>query len=833
MFQALDEQYLLRNLAQNQVILFLGAGFSRDAKNTLRSPMPTSVALSVALWKWLSYPGEHDGTTLQEMYQAALGSGRKKAELQGFLHAQLLCGEIPSAYDAITKAFWHRIYTTNVDDLVEQVYRRSARVDLEVLAYPGDETKDRDQLIERIQLIHLNGRLPCDPEDLTFSVRQYARRAGSHDPLYHQFAREYPYLPTIFIGTELNELLLWQYIELRASRARAQSEYRAKSFLIAPHISPPRRAQLKEFNVIPVEGYAADFLGWLNAHANELPDRETILRQSAPTYLEIMRVVGADRRSERDLRDFAVCFHQVPLSPAPHPGRSQYLLGTSPRWEDILQNLDAPREITGKIYEEISGTLDARPNLRLVAILGSAGCGKSTILRRLGLMLAQAGRSVYLTNSEEIPRAEAIARALHALNVRATLLFDNAESAIGLLPSLAVALAKLEKPPVMVVASRTNEFDRRIGRFAEVAEITEHSVPHLTDGETQGVIGTLDRNNLLGRLKGLSAEQRLREFKIRAHRQILVAMREATSGRGFDEILNDEFERLEPREAKILYLCTALATDAGYRLQKQEFMGCSQVEPAETLHLLERTLLDIVLRTGPSEDLLLLRHRQIAEYMVERAAPRPILREAYIRLLTVLAEEVTGKDTRSRTFRLYRDLINHHTIFTRFTRDVEEARSIYDSIPVAFDTDAQFWLQYGSLELEAGSLDLAESYLRSADSLHPGNRYIRNAIGNLLLKKAIVAPAKQDALQYREEGSRLLLGAPEELNQRDFYTYLIYMTQRLNWLRTWAETYEERKLDLEHLRGIAAQGCKTYPRSRDLSQLKDEVEREYFSLAVK
>ena len=82
---------------------------------------------------------------------------------------------------------------------------------------------------------------------------------------------------------------------------------------------------------------------------------------------------------------------------------------------------------------------------------------------------------------------------------------------------------------------------------------------------------------LIGKLKGMTQDQRISEFESKANKQLLVAMREATSGRGFNEIIEDEFKSLTPAEAQTLYLCVALATEAGYRLTLQEFVGCSEV----------------------------------------------------------------------------------------------------------------------------------------------------------------------------------------------------------------------------------------------------------------
>jgi hypothetical protein len=240
-----------------------------------------------------------------------------------------------------------------------------------------------------------------------------------------------------------------------------------------------------------------------------------------------------------------------------------------------------------------------------------------------------------------------------------------------------------------------------------------------------------------------------------------------------------------------------------------------------------------VLRTGINDDLLMLRHRRIAEHMVERAAPRAQLANAYLSLLSVLASEIGGSLRRSRTFSLFRSLIQHHILFKRFGENFEQARMVYDSVLPRFNRNPQFLLQYGSLEMEAGNLDIAGNYIKQADSLDPGNPYIINARGQLLLKQAIKAPNKATAVALRDEGTAILMGNIENPEVDDAYAHHIYCTLRLNWLRVWSSDRKEKIKELEALRALAAQAFKKYARDRRISEVKDEIERDYFSIALR
>src|SRR3989338_2697422 len=278
MFTSSDEKYLIRALSQNRAVLFLGAGFSQEARNQLGNKLPSGAELAKLIWSFLGYDGDYDSTPLTEMYEALLASGKAYPEIRIFLENHLLSSEIPNEYSTVTLPYWYRIYTTNIDDVVAQVYKNAKGTRLDILSFPDDDIFERDQSLERIQLLHLNGRLPCPPNKVTFSTRQYARGAIEDLPLYEQFVRDYSTLPVIFIGTQLTEPLLWQNIEARQKRLADVPEHRPKSFLIAPKISQPKRAQLEQYNIVPVEATGFEFCEWLTNVGPTLPNRLDVIK---------------------------------------------------------------------------------------------------------------------------------------------------------------------------------------------------------------------------------------------------------------------------------------------------------------------------------------------------------------------------------------------------------------------------------------------------------------------------------------------------------------------------------------------------------------------------
>ncbi|MBL7934440.1 MAG: SIR2 family protein, partial [Bacteroidia bacterium] len=397
--------------------------------------------------------------------------------------------------------FWFKIYTLNIDDIVEKVYRRNSKGIQEVI-FPKDEYKERDQSLNKTNVVYLHGKLPCDPNDIVFSTKQYAKAQLSHQPLYGQFVYDYATKPTIFVGTDLNEQIFERYIEAREGKD-GYAELRPKSFLISPSISPVKADILRNhYNVHHIEGTTETFLNWLNGISVELPSKESVLKDTFPNLLSVMEFASLANISHRTISEFANSFNRVPTDFKISEVRSGYLSGASPTWNDIYKDIDIPRTITKEIYEHINGIFDNTSKIdkiNVINILGTAGSGKSTIIKRLGLQLSQNGRTVFITYSDFMPRIDYIIDVLSEINERVVLIFDNAKNVYSQIKNLITEIAKLEKAPVIVLTIRNNQYDK-LNYFLdpEIINKTDFLIPDLDDVEISDLIVKLDNHNLLG-----------------------------------------------------------------------------------------------------------------------------------------------------------------------------------------------------------------------------------------------------------------------------------------------------------------------------------------------
>lgn len=829
MFNTNDARFLRRALDRNNCILFLGAGFAAGASNRRGHTIPCGDQLAALLWDWCGYADPYDDTPLGVVYQAALDSGRPLRELRFCLEEHLLTSSVPDWYHRFTRVFWYRIYSTNVDDVIETAYEESGTpASLFRLSAPKDDYRERNQFLQSVQYIKLNGSLPGDPRHLTFATRQYAERIAQHDTWYSHFVRDYIWHPTVFIGTELDEPSFWRALADRQRRGDNPEE-RPRSFLITPNISPARLPTLSTLNVHHVPGTAKDFSTWLRDNYR-FPDRAEVLHRIAPEAAPVLgSTVSPDQREV--LVELISVFPRVPRATARPDLPKDFFLGSPPTWLDIAADFDAPRDFTGEVSMEISCALEQQGPLRVIGITGAGGSGKTTTMKRIALTLRQDGREVLFSDGVERPDISSITKGLQAMGTPVVLFIDNAHLLSYSLLTLLKELRTVSNLPTVVFAARYSLFERHISEVVGFPNLTVLPMPDLSRSDIDSLLETLRRHRQLGTLEPFTHEQRVRAFEIRAQKQILVAMREATQGRGFDEIIKSEIHEIDDEEARILYLCAALATAELVDLGRGQWVACAMVPAATAIGYLSTTLKGLLLRIAGGHRVAA-RHALIAEFVVDKIAGRGELLEAYCRVLSALSQDIYGgRGRRGRSWRLFVRLIDHRRIYGRFSKDIGKARTIYESIGDWFRGDGHYWLQFASLEIEYGALDYARINLAHAEALMPNNPQVVTTRALLTMKEALGVP------QY-DEARQMLLMAQESLMEqmaarpRDDYPYHVYLSQTLSWIDKW-ERESARKREwmrqLVEVAKTARKECGMNPRIRAIVR---NVERSYMMLAV-
>jgi hypothetical protein len=258
------EADLIGLIASGEAMLFTGAGFSAGARDLDGNGLPDSAQMITELWPICFDDAGPDDSSLADLYDVALATAPDR--LRTYVARRLRIGDapLPPHYAAWFGAPWRRIYTLNVDDLEVAVQRQFPlphRLRSVSAVTPGRTPPDPGAL----DVVHLNGMAGADPTELTFSTLQYATRLCRRDHEYERLADDLQRAPFVFAGTTLDEVTLWQHLELHRRRNGGALRPRPPSFLVSSSLSRARRALLASLHIQWLQATIADIAAVLPA----------------------------------------------------------------------------------------------------------------------------------------------------------------------------------------------------------------------------------------------------------------------------------------------------------------------------------------------------------------------------------------------------------------------------------------------------------------------------------------------------------------------------------------------------------------------------------------
>lgn len=816
-----DMARLRSHASRGELVLFSGAGFSAGARDRSGNPIPAGFELTRELWQ-LCYPEDEfdNGSSLSDLYGAALR--HEKSSLVALLQSRLTVDpdSLPEYYRTLFEFPWLRCYTLNVDDLDCAVARRfnparglqaiSARAN-DPLRLPGALFSPRG-----LEVVHLNGVISDPPESLTFSETQYAARIGSQEPWYSRCVVDITARMVVFVGTVLNEPLLWYHMYLRARRENLGRDLRPTSILVTPALPRPRRDVLRDLRINWVEGTAEEFA------TQVLP----VLHGEAARGLAFIRRHHEERTSGR-----------VPLVSQLSGERpnlqTEYLLGAEPQWSDILEGRAVRRVHDEALLDLADSILDGRVPRTALAITGTAGTGKSTALMSLALNLTGRGLPVlWIDRDSEISPAAMRAR-VREVRDKVVLAIDDADMYGRELAGLIGDLVPSTNQFLFAFATRSSKLDAIANavRAQREANIIEHVVPPLTDDDIDSLIAVLAKNNRLGILSAATDAVRRQAFREQAGRQLLVAMIQATSGENFEKKVHDEYVELDQAQ-KYPYSLIAVATSLRYSLTKDELLLAHGDSTDEALIALERLTARHLVVITPDRGEYRCRHRVVSGLVFNKLKELGELGNCLVGLAWALASKaIPAADRHSRAAKFLGRILSHDFLLN--TIGLQSARDLYERLEALLHWDYHYWLQRGSLEVEAGDIRRAENFLGAARSHDSGEDFrVGTAYAYMLMRKAWEAPQDLHAEEYLASGMTELGAIIEQSGRISEYPYHVLGCQSLAWAHRAIVDKEMRRAFLGQVAETVERGLRYHAGSAKLLQLQQDLRKEILLTVV-
>ena len=643
----------------------------------------------------------------------------------------------PSAALHALPAFrWHAIYTVNFDTLVEQAYAATTSP-LQQLR-PIYSNRDRITGLDRdtVPLYKLHGcvsRPNSDEGRLVLTQDDFARVEESRKRLFNRLLDSLVDLPVLYVGFARADP---DFARVLAEVDKAVSGLvdLSRSYALQPRFvdAEAKRAEMKKVTLLDLG--AQDFFQQLSTAIPEPARLPTASESPIPVSRLTARRPGASNSILRALVDDFEILDDRLLDE--RPDAELFFKGSQPSWGDIAAGFDAERDLLDPLLEAalVDTDIDSA-TVNLVFLHSEAGGGKTTLLRRAGAELATTWDAVVLSlqpfGELELLNVERLAS---ALDERVYILVDDASRLSGELRNFVSAATRARMKVTIVAAARTNEW-RESQDARLLTPQAEFEIGPLTSGEIDHILDVLEEHDQLFHLKDADRPTQRKAFEERADKQLLVALREATEGKHFDEIVVDEYERIPGDDARRAYLYVAALHRFGLLTRAAVLHRALAVPLADLGARVFAPAAKIILAQDISDDpepYYRTRHPLIAEIVFDRMAPSE--RERLDYYISIIRELDLGYASDADTYRRLSRSLNRYLL-----RDFESSshkREIMQEIEALDPSDAYVQQHAAMMELALGNLKAAGAHIARAISARPHDTAIRDTEGRILLAAA-------------------------------------------------------------------------------------------------
>lgn len=329
------------------------------------------------------------------------------------------------------------------------------------------------------------------------------------------------------------------------------------------------------------------------------------------------------RRQLEDEAEEFVCFDLVTPEFLNRFGdsssKSFFYAGAVPTWADIIHRRDVPRDVMYEILDQMKQWPSERKYF--LPILAGGGEGKSTLLRRLAVELAERGEVVlYQRRDLSTANTREVELAMKLSGHRIYVLIDDAPRVQNMVGFMSL-ISELPFPVVVVATSRPYEWEPLCTIYSTSLDLAfaadghEYELGQLSDHEMELLFRRLAEAGLIRNFPESDLPLAIKHYAKRTGRKLLPLLVELTQGEKVTDVVRGEIERIRRMGGVLLsayrYICLMSSV--------RSFLTIPMLE--RLVHGIDNINLDVVSRlpglVEKTGDRLYPRHDRIGEIVTD------------------------------------------------------------------------------------------------------------------------------------------------------------------------------------------------------------------------
>lgn len=794
-----DYDNLVEAILSENAVIFLGAGASATSLLTDNQPVPLGNKLGCILYQKFFPDENYDGESLQLTSSLICSKETGRKELHSYLY-ELFDGIKPSqGLIDLTKFHWRNIYTTNIDQALENAYKLATDNAQEIVPVVGARDRGAENNNIQVSLNKLHGCISRKDVSLVFSLEDYATYKNDHLKLFEKLNADLVDRYVIFIGYSLQDSNFqqeWSTIKKYCHPTSIKDRY----FFVSPNI----KASLKEF--LNNEGFTCcpmDIDTFGAFIVNRTKGRRESLNDFFSKNIAPTNLLQSIELSDQD-KYFISSDYTFPLIEIqkPYLKSTGFYKGLEPRWGDLKHNLDVTRDLLEDLIDDFVNWF-AKPKKDFWIITGRAGDGKSTLLKRLAIeMASKVGDIVLFAGSRASLDPTKIVRLYESINNPLVIFIDNISDRETKVNKLIEFIKNKNAKILLVGASRISDWNLATDSF--ITGFKEYRLDKLSDNEIEQFIFKLSINDSLGHLENFDDLGKRNIFRQAAERELLVALKEVITGEKFTDIIASEFSGIRSPEAQSAYLYICFVNQFRYRMPMSLFFRIMNVEAENIREKIFKFLEGMIISddTKDKSDYLIgSRHPVIAEVVIDLFCKGDV--ERYDNIVKTMEHCIPSNPLEMSLVKK----ISHHSTITNLFKDIDKGINCFDALTEKFSGDPFIWQQKALFQLSFEDFEGAKDSISQALNMNPNSHIFQNTQGTIYLKESLMQEDPVKAAYLRDQGKMILMQTARKYNSPFHYHSLA------NKLISWYKTYpsERNQKLIEEIQDILSEATRLYP----------------------
>lgn len=742
-----NEKELKRILLESTPVLFLGAGFSVGSKNC-DGDLPKGDGLRKDIFEVFvddtfseNEREEINGYTLQELCQFIYDSLNKKNELQQYIISRFRHATPEKFHLLLNDYPWKRIYTVNVDDLVENIYDSNGKK-----LVVQNRSKEKKCESTSAELFKLHGCVNALEEGMVFSRSEYTNLISKRNFKLDSLTTDIVNQNIIFVGASMDESDIDFYIS-KYEDAGFQLR-KGKLIFIDPTPNLKLKTRIKMMDGILLEWTTKQFLEFVSGLKYN-PTEMTACKKAlnyAGFYLYSSDILTMDHNSVYESRLYE---------------------GYACKWRDVIDDWVFETTSITELETLCKSVRIEKGKACCVSILGNRFTGKDCALKHTGAFLYKEGYAVIEFKGRFFDSAPLRQYIENCQQEKVALLVENAPFLYKMIESL-LQYDWGEKSLLVITTSRTYyHFKKRY--YLEGNPYHEIEMKDKIDGENAKIIYKKLKD------KGYTGEFSKKENKAIAEickkDSFVNLFSDLTYGNGFRKRLSDAASSIVQDANNIfnLYLDLVIFDKADLAYYPSElFIQQYHIDLSvfvkndyKNLSSEQKNIVDY-LRVDVNG--LTLKNRLFVDMIWKKISKKQIIDELYVLLVNISSYVSEDNNTYWRI--IFESLLKEDALSKKFKIKERDILDLYYKLKNYYSGISYYWLQLGIAEQKQKEYSKALNHLQMAQKIKPKAYQIQHAIARNYMKHANEEKNIEAALELFSCGEKKML---ELINSNEHY----------------------------------------------------------------